>query len=388
MDQNTTYTIKKGDTLSGLAKTYNTNVGTLTALNKGNLGAMPDPSNINLIREGASINLPGKNQLVATSGKAKAETAMYSNELDKALKNVGVTNPAYGSQSEQTPSAAVPNENNSDPMMSMLNKMETTSNDSTKAIIASIRAARQNNATSVDKQYDTYKRGLQLLGVQSGMSESSPDILLSHINQAENEHRAKIQQLDGEEAKAIMDAENARTEKNFSLFKEKMAYVRQVKQDKQNEMKNLYDTLTATKGIADIQAAQVYDTLQSLPDADKEVYLQKIAEKYKLPVASLISAVANIKETRAQTAREEARKDYTTYKKSDKSSSDESDLGSIDYTVEAKGRRKLNRNGIDDAALNNFITNLKSGYTVDELFATTALTPRQKTLLQKFVVEQ
>lgn len=392
MEKNT-YKIQKGDTLSGLAKTYGTDVNTLASLNKGNTGAIPDLNNLDLILEGGTLNIPGENKMITTSGPARAETAMYSNELDKALKGVGVTNPLAANDPAEPIKNGVPNENNSDPMMSMLNKMEITSNDSTRAIIGSIRAAKQNNVNSVNKQYDTYKRGLQLLGIQSGMSESSPDILLSHINQAESEHQQKLQALDGEEAKAIMDAENARTEKNFALFKEKMAYVRQIKQDKQNEMKNLYDTLTATKGIADIQAQQIYDTLATMNPADKEIFLQRVAEKFKLPLSALVAAVADVKINRAKDARDEARKDYATYKRG--GDSDELDfsgdfgVATKTYTVSAKGRRRLNRNDIDDKNISEIEQYLTAGGTMTDFLAGNPdLTNRQKRLIQEYFIGQ
>lgn len=62
-----TYTIKSGDTLSGIAKKYNTNVSTLMSLN-------PYITNANLIYAGKTLNLPG----------AKTNTTASAQPVQKA----------------------------------------------------------------------------------------------------------------------------------------------------------------------------------------------------------------------------------------------------------------------------------------------------------------
>lgn len=300
-----TYQIQQGDTLSGIAQKYGTDVGVLSALNSKNNGAIPDPTNPNLILAGGNLTLPGQNKLITTSAPARIKTAQASSDLATALRNAGVssapsiydqgTAPTTPPDPSNPDTATVLSQNKNDPLLMMLDKMQGTSDDATKALISSLQAAKQNNLNSVNTQFDKYKSGLQLLGIQSNMSEASPDLLLGHINQAENEHQQKIQNIDFETAKAISEANSAQADKKLGLFKEKMDYVRQLKQDKQDEIKKLYETLTATKGIADNQASAIYDQLQALHPDDQEKFLQRVAEKYRLPLSSLVTAVADEK---------------------------------------------------------------------------------------------
>lgn len=62
-----TYTIKSGDTLSGIAKKYNTDVSTLMSLN-------PTIKNANLIYAGNSLNLPTANKTTTASNPTTATT--------------------------------------------------------------------------------------------------------------------------------------------------------------------------------------------------------------------------------------------------------------------------------------------------------------------------
>ena len=57
-----TYTIQQGDTLSGIASKYGTNVSTLMSLN-------PYIKNANLIYAGKSLNLPGAQTTTQTTSQ-------------------------------------------------------------------------------------------------------------------------------------------------------------------------------------------------------------------------------------------------------------------------------------------------------------------------------
>lgn len=63
-----TYTIKSGDTLSGIAQKYNTSVSTLMGLN-------PYIKNANLIYAGKSLNLPGSTSTTKSTGTTNKTTS-------------------------------------------------------------------------------------------------------------------------------------------------------------------------------------------------------------------------------------------------------------------------------------------------------------------------
>ena len=63
-----TYTIKSGDTLSGIAQKYNTSVSTLMGLN-------PYIKNANLIYAGKTLNLPGSTSGNSTTNNTSTTTA-------------------------------------------------------------------------------------------------------------------------------------------------------------------------------------------------------------------------------------------------------------------------------------------------------------------------
>ena len=90
-----TYKIQSGDTLSGIAKKYNTNVSTLMSLN-------PYIKNANLIYAGDTLNLPGSTNASKTNTNTTTTTATKPTQTTQHLAN------AYA----QTQTANMGNENN------------------------------------------------------------------------------------------------------------------------------------------------------------------------------------------------------------------------------------------------------------------------------------
>lgn len=233
------------------------------------------------------------NNLVVTSGPAKQQFAQTSSDLSKMLATLNQQPVVVGAEKD-TPSL----DNTNDAYTQTLDRIAGSSDEATKALVSSIQAGRQNQKNSVDSTYENYKSGLQLLGIQHNEAQATPDLLMGHIQQAENEHQAKITQLDIETNKALMDAKKAETEGKLSILKEKMAYVKQLKDEKNNYLKNIADQMTAQKTIADVQAGQYYDALEKLNPADKEKFLIALAKKNNLPVGSLVDALTKEKERR------------------------------------------------------------------------------------------
>ncbi len=250
------------------------------------------------------------NNLVVTSGPAKQEFSTASSDLAKMLAGLNGT-PSVVSDSKDTPTI----DNTHDSYTAMLDKLATSGDEATKALISSIQAGRMNQKNSIDKTYENYKSGLQLLGIQHNEAQATPDLLQGHIQQAENEHQAKITSLDIETNKALMDANKAKTEGNLAVLKEKMAYVKQLKDEKNNYLKNIADQMTAQKSIAESQATGYYDALQKLSPkvqpgetkSDQEKFIEALAKKNSISPASIVQALQTEKERREDRALKNAK---------------------------------------------------------------------------------
>lgn len=247
---------------------------------------------------GHLLGTPPKNNLVVSSGSANSEFNNHSSELTKMLTQLGGVQNPNPSTSKDTPTL----DNTNDPYTRMLDSLSKTSDASTKALIGTIHAARANRGNALNTQYQDYKQGLQLLGIQHNEAQATPDLLMGHIKQAENEHQQKLQALDIETNKALMDAEKAQKEGDLSILKEKMNYVKELKAEKQNVLKNIADNLSYETKIADTEAAQYYDKLNTLNPQDKEAFLTALAKKFNISLGSLTRAMVTEKDRREKAA--------------------------------------------------------------------------------------
>lgn len=300
-------------------------------------------------------------QLVVGSGPANNEFNQHSGDLTNMLGQLNGTTPNAPGGGD-TPTL----ENTNDAYTQMLDRIAATSSASTKALIGTIQASRANRGNTIDRQYDDYKRGLQLLGIQHNAAQSSPDLLMGHIQQAENEHQSKIQALDVETNKALMDAEKAQAEGDLNTLKEKMAHVKELKQEKEDALKKIAENLENETKIADIEAAQYYDKLQSLSPADKEEFLKAVAKKFKISLGALTRSLVTEKERREKEALEmEDKKSIIANRKA--SGSGGSGGG---YTpVELRKLRAKGINPADTKTADNFLYNGVEPTGEDEAFS-------------------
>ena len=86
-----TYTIKSGDTLSGIAKKYNTDVSTLMGLN-------PYIKNANLIYAGNSLNLPTTNTTTASNPTTTTVNNATTTQATTPTQTVQTTQPVQSTQ--------------------------------------------------------------------------------------------------------------------------------------------------------------------------------------------------------------------------------------------------------------------------------------------------
>lgn len=250
---------------------------------------------------------------IISTGDIHDKAVKDSSALNEALQgyNAPLVNPSSysGPTKDAVEKPEVLNDTtsgtDSDPIIQQLDNLAARSNTSTQMMVQNIKATKARQAAKVDEQYKNYESGMQLLGIQTNQAQVTPDLLMSHINEAETEHLQKLQDLDNEETKATMDAENAQANNDFKTLSSKMDYIKQIKTEKATALKDYNDALTkaddkATKqgdAVSKVIAPDIYDTLQGLDDADKEPFLVSIAQKFNIPLLSLSTALVAAKNT-------------------------------------------------------------------------------------------
>jgi hypothetical protein len=72
------------------------------------------------------------------------------------------------------------------------------------------------------------------------------------------------------------------------------------KKKKNQALKDISDQLTAETSIAENQAHVIYETLNTLSENEKEIFLQQVAKKYNIPLGTLVTALADEKTKRTE----------------------------------------------------------------------------------------
>lgn len=268
-------------------------------------GYTKDTYKINMQNEEANNKISGflnenppKSQLVVTAGPAVQQGMKDTTDLMNLLG----TGQGQGTTGTETPKPSATNTGDaaySDAYTTALDNLSSTSSLATKNLTAGIQADYQNSVNEAMKNADSYKRGLQLLGIQHNEATFSPDILAAHITDAGNKVAAKLDDLKRNKDTALIDAEKAKETGDLSTLKEKMDYVRKLKDDEVNVLKQARDSMVQSKDIADIQAHDIYDVLDTVKNPqDKQTVIEAVARKYGIPVLSLVTALADEKSKR------------------------------------------------------------------------------------------
>lgn len=239
---------------------------------------------------------PEKSSIISTNDihkEAKSNSAL----LDSFLK-YGTATPNM--VDKNTTGKEVTVNDTTDPYMKMLTDMANRSGESTKRLIASIGANKAKRENEIKTSADRYASGLQLLGIQTNRAQSTPDILAGQIKQAENEKLAKLSELDAEETKALMDAEDARANNDFKFLKERMDYVKQINQEKKQALKDYNDTILNSSKMAEAQidpqlATEIVKGLNGIADPiKKEEYINAISTKFGIHPYALVPALQGV----------------------------------------------------------------------------------------------
>lgn len=241
-----------------------------------------------------------------TSGPSRTTTNQSSSLLSQYIAQyAGVpttSNPA-GSTPTDTANENTNGLDPNDPFIASLNNLSATSDAATKALIANTQAQYQQSVQTANKQYDSYKAGLQQLGVETNEAESTPDLLAGHILQAGNEQAQKIQSLQSAETKAIADANLAKQNNDFKTLNEKMKYVSDLQTQKLDAVKAANDAVTFNNAQTKFAEGQVtynatainteFNNLKSsgASSDDLNKFIQAVGQYYGASPSAVVSAL-------------------------------------------------------------------------------------------------
>lgn len=269
-------------------------------------GWVPTPSASSLTSNPSDSPMAiGPNQLIVTGTKPEQE---FTENAQDATQMIGANNAAINPQ-VQTGDQKKPGDDQkdmfdfmstyTDPYIQALDKISATSDKATQNLIATIKAKKANQMSTINDQYDRLSQGLMSLGLSTGNINFTPDLVYGQIAQAENQRIGKLQTLDRDEATALLEAQQAVEEKDFKLLKERMDYIKTIKKSRLDLLKEDYETMSYESKIGELQAGQIYDELQKLPENKKLPFLQQIATKFGIPLTALTSQVSEITRDRA-----------------------------------------------------------------------------------------
>lgn len=238
----------------------------------------------------AGVNWQPQNQLIVTGSNLANQFAQNSQQLNQVLGTKAGMSTFGQEQAEMFKQM----ETYSDPYTQMLDRISQTSDLATKNLISTIQAKRANQAQMINQEYDRLKSGLMSLGVSTGNINFTPDLVYGNIMQAENARLSKLQDIDRDEATALLEAKQAQEDKDFKVLKEKMDYYKSLQKSRLDILKENFETMSYEAKIGELQANQIYDELQKLPESQKLPFLQEIANRFGIPLTALTSQVGQI----------------------------------------------------------------------------------------------
>lgn len=240
------------------------------------------------------------NQIISTGSKPKKEFAKNSQAVTQMISSNSATPMQPYQQGQDQKDMFKFMNTYSDPYTQMLDRISAKSDQATKNLISTIQAQKANRANTVNQEADRLKQGLMSLGVSTGNVEFTPDLVYGNIAQAENARMSKLQELDRDEATALLEATQASEEKDFKLLRERMDYIKSIKKSRLDLLKESSDILSYENKIGEQQATRIYDELQKLPEAQKLQFLQQVATQFDIPLTALTSQVNEITRDRTK----------------------------------------------------------------------------------------
>lgn len=249
------------------------------------------------LTQAAYNNSLGPNNLITTSDKARYDASTASSNLNKVLSGYRAYETGYGATPEDKAKAEIP-DTYTDANTALFDRLMANSNASTRSMIAEIRAAKQNEKNKSEEDFKSYQLALKGLGVDTNLAASNPTLFQGQFLEARQKHEAKIADIDREERKAVMDAENAQETSDIKTLMEKMNYVEQLRKDKAQAIKDYADSLKNDAKFymdqADFFGDKVYQAISGLGSAQKQAVLEQLSQQTGIPVQYLAAAAASV----------------------------------------------------------------------------------------------
>lgn len=257
-------------TLSGIARQHNTTVQGLLDANKDNRDAIPDINNPDLIREGASLNIPGGDpEVLRTTTNQRAETAGRLEDLSAQQERLAETNgevtadttvaplPDGGVQKttdikaeEQTPEqieiASIEDRavNDINRVNQSLDSLKGQFDSSTDALLESIQLKYTNRIEEMKVVNRRQLATKEQIGFRTGRARFITGVQEGILTDEELAGIARISKLEGEMLGLAIEAESARAKNNLAIFNDRFDKLEDVRDRTQKEIANQHKLVT------------------------------------------------------------------------------------------------------------------------------------------------
>lgn len=244
--------------------------------------------------------LLGNRQMVNDSSNAMNGYATAGAALDQHLSQDTAATTAAKISAEGDKSNT---DTYSDSYTQGLQGISDRSNASTKSMIANLQAQHTNAVNDIDQNYDKYTRGMELLGIENGSAQFTPEVLKGQLLEAKNQQLSKVTALDQKLNTAVMAAEAARDNKEFEVMKQQMDYVSQLKKDKAAAVKDLASADDQSMQKAKFFGDTIYNSIAGLKGDQKTAALTQLSTQLGIPVAYLLGAASTTAQARIKSAK-------------------------------------------------------------------------------------
>lgn len=321
-----TYQIQPGDNLSTIAQNNNTTVQALMAANQGNTSAIPNQSNPNLILSGGSLNLPGIQPSSAVASSTPAATA--TNTALGNLNNYQNT-PAPNVQTPSSNSGLNLNDivgddeqgyyeaqtqlidNQYQGFINSLNAYQTSNDNITNNLIQNIQQRFELNRQNQQKTNKALEAGTFIAGGRSGRMRYATEMQDSLIASEVSAGLQRMAALDVEENSAIIEALQAKSNRDYDILVKKMDAADKAREDKRTVLLDIYDLAMQTEQIANQKTQNMMDNLDlergQLTDVayaimgdyenadDPEAFINDYASQYGINPVTLRGVMEQVK---------------------------------------------------------------------------------------------